>query len=132
MLVRMNLGRIVIVDSAEEKASMIVLREADGDRAFPVLIGLNEAYSIDRRVKQIPMPRPMTHDLMMNMIDRLDCELEHVVIHELRDQTFFAKIVLRRDGQLVEVDARPSDAIALSAGTDTPLFVDEAVLREVC
>lgn len=132
MLVPMKLARIVIVDSDEEKMSMIVLRETDGDRAFPILIGLHEAYAIDRRTKGIPVPRPMTHDLIVRLIDQLDCELERIVINELRDSTFFAKLVIRRNGELVEVDVRPSDAIAVGAGTETPIFVDESVLKQAC
>lgn len=132
MLVPMALARIVIVDSDEEKMSMIALREIDGDRQFPILIGLNEAYAIDRRTKGIPVPRPMTHDLIANLLDRLDGSLEQIVINELRDSTFFAKLILRRDGELIEVDARPSDAIAIGAGTPTPILVDESVLQEAC
>lgn len=128
----MALARIVIVDSEEDKMSMIVLRELEGERAFPILIGIHEAYAIDRRTKKVAVQRPMTHDLIESMIDDLECELERIVISELRDSTFYAKIVLRRNGDLVEVDSRPSDAIAVGAGTDTPIFVDESVLREVC
>ena len=132
MLVKMSLVRIVIVDSEEEKMSMIVLREMDGKREFPILIGIHEAYAIDRRMKGVPVQRPLTHDLIERLIDRLECQLEQVVIHELRDSTFFAKLVLRRDGELIEVDSRPSDAIAVGAGTPTPIFVDDSVLKEVC
>ena len=132
MLVRMNLARIVIVDTDNEKMSMIVLREANGDRAFPILIGINEAYAIDRRTKGIGVPRPMTHDLINGILGRLECQHDHIVISDLRDSTFYAKLVLRRYGELVEVDSRPSDAIAVGAGTDTPIYVEESVLREVC
>lgn len=132
MLVRMNLARIVIVDSDEEKMSMIVLSEVEGDRAFPILIGIHEAYAIDRRTKGIMVQRPMTHDLIERMIGDLDCTLDQIIISELRDSTFYAKLVLRRDGEMVEIDSRPSDAIAVGAGTDTPIFVDESVLQEVC
>ncbi len=132
MLVRMNLARIVIVDSEDEKMSMIVLREVDGERAFPILIGIHEGYVIDRRTKHGTVQRPMTHDLIDGILKRLNYTLEQIVINELRDSTFYAKLVLRRDGELVEVDSRPSDAIAVGAGTDTPIFVEESVLREVC
>jgi len=132
MLVRMNLARIVIVDSDEDKMSMIVLREAEGERAFPILIGIHEAYAIDRRTKGILVQRPLTHDLIERLIEHLDCHLEQVVISELRDSTFYAKLVLRRNGGLIEVDSRPSDAIAIGAGTEAPIFVDESVLEEVC
>lgn len=132
MLVRMSLARIVIVDSEDEKMSMIVLREADGDRAFPILIGVHEAYAIDRRTKGIAVQRPLTHDLIERVIDEVDCQLEQIVISELRDSTFYAKLILRRNGELLEVDSRPSDAIAVGAGTAVPIFVDESVLNEVC
>lgn len=132
MLVKMTLARIVIVDSEDEKMSMIVLREVDGDRAFPILIGIHEAYSIDRHHKHIMVQRPMTHDLITRIIDGLDCELEQIIINELRDSTFYAKLILRRNGELVEIDSRPSDAIAIGAGTDTPIYVDDSVLQQVC
>jgi len=132
MLVRMNLARIVIVDTDEEKMSMIVLRESEGERAFPILIGIHEAYAIDRRTKGISVQRPLTHDLLERLIDRMDGQLEQIVINELRDSTFYAKLVIRRDGELIEVDSRPSDALALSAGTPIPIFVDDSVLKEVC
>jgi bifunctional DNase/RNase len=132
MLVKMNLARIVIVDSEDEKMSMIVLREIEGERAFPILIGVHEAYAIDRRLKGIVVQRPLTHDLVERMIEQLDCQMERIVISELRDSTFYAKLVLRRDGELVEIDSRPSDAIAICAGTATPIFVDDSILKDVC
>ncbi len=132
MLVRMKLARIVIVDTEEDKMSMIVLQEDDGKRAFPILIGVNEAYAIDRRLRGDIPERPLTHELIDRVIDQLECELERVVIHELRDATFYAKLVLRRDGDLIEVDSRPSDAIAVGVGSDAPIFVDESILQDVC
>lgn len=130
MLVRMNLSRIVIVEADE--MSMIVLQEQDGKRAFPILIGIHEAYAIDRRTRGLAAPRPMTHDLFDQLITELDCHLEQIVISGLRENTFFAKLVLRCNGRMVEIDSRPSDAIAVGAGTDTPIFVDDSVLKEVC
>ena len=132
MFVRMDLARIVIIDSEDEKMSMIVLRETEGERSFPILIGVHEAYAIRRRAKQNKMPRPMTHDLIEGMIGQLDFKLDQIVIHELRDSTFYAKLVLRRNGDVVEIDSRPSDAIAVGAGTDAPIYVDDSVLDEVC
>ena len=132
MLVRMSLARVVIVDSDDEKISMIVLREIDGERAFPILIGIHEAHAINRRMNGVSPPRPLTHDLVEGVIDELDCTLEQVVINELRDSTFFAKLVIRHGGSLVEVDSRPSDALAVGAGRDIPIFVDDSVLQAVC
>ncbi len=130
MEVRMDLARIIIREDDDQQ--IIILSERDGDRQFPIVIGINEGLAIDRRVKGIVTPRPMTHDLMANLIDQLECELEKIVIHDLRDHTFYAKLVIRRNGSLVEVDARPSDAIALGVTSDTPLYVEESVLHDVC
>ena len=130
MEVRMDLARIVINDESEQQ--IIILQERDGPRQFPIVIGLPEAIAIDRRVKGIVTPRPMTHDLLANVIADLDGELEKIVVHDLRDHTFYAKLVIRRDGKLVEVDARPSDAIALGVAYDTPLYAEESVLQQVC
>lgn len=129
MEVRMDLARIVISDTSEQQ--IIVLRERDGTREFPIVIGLTEACAIDRRVKGIPTPRPLTHDLLANVISDLHGELEKIVIHDLRDHTFYARLVIRQDGELLEVDSRPSDAIALGSATDTPIYVDDSVLSQV-
>ena len=130
MLIRMDLARIIIRENGDSQ--IIVLRERDGDRHFPILIGLNEAVAIDRRVKGIEAPRPLTHDLMARIIQDLDGELEKIVVNDLREHTFYAKLVIRRNGDLITVDSRPSDAIAVGAGSDVPIFVDDAILREVC
>lgn len=131
MEVRMDLARIVISDTSEQQ--IIVLKEREGSgRQFPIVIGLNEAYAIDRRVKNILTPRPLTHDLLANVIRELDAELEKVVIHDLRDHTYYAKLVIRHDGTLLEIDSRPSDAIALGVASDTTIYVEDSVLRQVC
>ncbi len=129
MEVRMDLARIVISDTQDQQ--IIVLRERGGSRQFPIVIGLPEACAIDRRVKNIPTPRPLTHDLLANVIRELDGELEKIVIHDLRDHTFFAKLVIRHGGELIEIDSRPSDAIALGVASDTAIYVEEGVLRQV-
>jgi bifunctional DNase/RNase len=128
MLIRMDLARTIIVETSESQ--VIVLKERDGDRHLPIVIGFNEALAIDRRLKGLETPRPMTHDLMANTIASLDAELEQIVINDLRDHTFFAKLVIRQSGRLVEVDSRPSDAIALGVASNTPIFVENSVLEE--
>jgi uncharacterized protein len=130
MEVRMELARIVISDTSDQQ--IIVLRERSGTRQFPIVIGLTEACAIDRRVKNITTPRPLTHDLLAQVIRDLDGDLEKIVIHDLRDHTFFAKLVIRHNGTVLEVDSRPSDAIALGVAADTPIYVEEIVLRQVC
>ena len=130
MEVRMDLARIVINDTSEQQ--IIVLKERNGGRQFPIVIGMSEAWAIDRRVKNITTPRPLTHDLLANVIRELEAELEKIVVHDLREHTFFAKLVIRHNGALVEVDSRPSDAIALGVASDTPIYVEDSVLRQVC
>jgi bifunctional DNase/RNase len=130
MEVRMDLARIVISDTSDQQ--IIVLKERSGDRQFPIVIGMAEAWAIDRRVKNIATPRPLTHDLLANLIRELDAELEKIVVHDLRDHTFYAKLVIRHNGSLLEVDSRPSDAIALGVASDTPIYVEDGVLRQVC
>jgi bifunctional DNase/RNase len=129
MLIRMDLARIIIVESGDSQ--VIILKERDGARHFPILIGINEALAIDRRLKGLKTPRPLTHDLMATIIEKLDGTLEKIVINDLRDHTFYASLVVRRNGELVEIDSRPSDAIALGSASGTPIFVEDHVLREV-
>lgn len=130
MEVRMDLARIVISDTSEQQ--IIVLKERSGARQFPIVIGMAEAWAIDRRVKNIMTPRPLTHDLLANVIRELDAELEKIVVHDLREHTFYAKLVIRHDGALLEIDSRPSDAIALGVASDVPIYVEDSVLRQVC
>ncbi|GAB4135610.1 MAG: bifunctional nuclease family protein [Planctomycetaceae bacterium] len=134
MLVHMELARIIISDINDHQ--VIYLREVDGERTFPIVIGLFEAHSIDRRVKvsvEHPPPhRPLTHDLIKNVIEQLGGETQDVVINDLRDHTYYAVIRILVDGELIEIDSRPSDAIALSVHYDPflPIYVAEEVLDE--
>jgi len=125
----MDLAKIIIAETNDQQ--IIVLRERDGDRHFPIVIGINEALAIDRRLKNQRTARPLTHELLASMIEALGGELDKIVVSDLRDHTFYAKLVIRQNGKLIEVDSRPSDAIALGVGTETPIYVEEHVLREV-
>jgi bifunctional DNase/RNase len=124
----MDLARTIIVETSDSQ--VIILKERDGERRMPNLIGMNEALAIDRRLKGLRTPRPMTHDLMHNLIEALGSELDQIVISDLRDHTFYATLVVRQNGKLVEIDARPSDAIALGVANGTPIFVESHVLEE--
>lgn len=128
MDVRVELAQIRISETHENQ--VVVLRERTGARLLHIVIGLTEALAIDRRVKGVQLQRPMTHDLLSNVIDSMNGELEKVVVNDLQDHTFFAKLVIRSNGSVIEVDSRPSDAIALVAGSETPLYVAEHVLEE--
>ncbi|MFQ5807718.1 MAG: bifunctional nuclease family protein [Phycisphaerae bacterium] len=129
MEVRMDLAQIVISETRDTQ--IIVLRERDGNRNLPIVIGLTEALAIDRRIKGVQLQRPLTHDLLGNVIESLAAELEKIVINDLQDHTFYAKLVIRQQGELIEVDSRPSDAIALGVANEVPIYVEDQVLREV-
>ena len=130
-MVEVQLARIVIRETSDQQC--IYLREKQGERQFPIVIGIFEAWAIDRKVRDRKTPRPMTHDLMASLVQSLDARLERVVVSELKDNTFYARLVLRRTGQAqtIDVDARPSDAIALAVHLDAPIFVAEGVLESV-
>ena len=127
--VQMELTRIIISENNEQQ--IIFLKEVDGERTFPIVIGIFEATSIDRRVKGLPAPRPLTHDLRASTGDLLGGELQDIFISELRDHTYFAKLRIRHEGELIEGDSRPSDAIAVAVTVDVPIYVSEDVLNEV-
>ena len=128
-MIQMELSRIIICDTSDQQ--VIVLKEKDGTRNFPIRIGTFEAGAIDRGVKELRTSRPLTHDLLSNVLDSLGVELERIVVSDLRRGTFYAKLILQRDGEVIEVDSRPSDAIALAVVRNTPIFVMEKVLQEV-
>ena len=127
--VQMELTRIIINENNEQQ--IIFLKEVDGERMFPIVIGFFEASSIERRVKNVTTQRPLTHDLLANAIDLLGGDLQDIYINELREHTYFAKLRIRHEGELVEVDSRPSDAIALAVTVDVPIYVADDILDEV-
>lgn len=129
MAVPMELHKIIISEMQEKQ--LIWLKEVDGERKFTIVIGSNEALAIDRRLKGSPTPRPMTHDLLANIIEEMGGAIEKIEINDLQQGTFYAKIHIRQDGRSIEVDSRPSDAIALGIATTVPIFVAEHVLRDV-
>jgi len=124
----MELKRIIISEVHEQQ--IIVLREVEGERSFPIVIGIFEATSIDRRVKNIIPPRPLTHDLIVDTVEQLGGEVQDIVINDLQDHTYFAKLRVRKEGELIEIDCRPSDAIAVAVTAKVPIWVAEDVLAE--
>lgn len=110
-------------------AYAILLKEIDGNRRLPIIIGQFEAQAIALEMEGIKPPRPLTHDLLKNLIDNLGGTVVEVIVNELRENTFYAKIVLDVSGLTNEVDARPSDAIALAVRADAPIYVTEAVME---
>ncbi len=128
-MVEVDLSRIIINERSEEQ--VIVLKEKKGERAFPILIGIYEATAIDRGIKEYRTPRPLTHDLLCSILRSLDVEVERIVINDLRNRTFYAKLVLMQNGRAIEIDSRPSDAIAIAVQAGARIFVEEKVLEEV-
>jgi len=126
--VPVELARIVINEQSPEQ--VIVLREVGGRRQFPIVIGIFEAWAIDRKVKGIDMPRPMTHDLLANTIGEMGGILERVVINALDGSTFFARLGISQAGRSISVDCRPSDAVALAVRTGVPIFVNREVFEK--
>ena len=130
MLVQMELCRVMTSEINDQQ--VIYLREVDGSREFPILIGVFEASSINRRLLDEPPPRPLTHKLLKDTIEGLGAEMQDVVVTSLKDHTYYAVLRIRRDGELIEIDSRPSDAIALSVHFEPmlPIYVHEDVLRD--
>ena len=128
-MVEMELARIIINESSDQQ--FIFLREKGGQRQFPIVISIMEAMAIDRFVKEQETPRPLTHELMNKVIGGLGAHISRVEVTELKNGTFYANLVLQQDGSEVEVDARPSDAIALAIRNGSQIFVAEQVLEEV-
>ncbi len=129
MPVQMELKRIIISEINDQQ--VIVLKEVEGERSFSIMIGIFEATSIERRVKKQPTPRPLTHDLVANVIEQMGGDLSDIYISELREHTYFAKLRIKYNGELIDVDCRPSDAIALAVTANVPIYVAEDVLDEV-
>ena len=129
-MIEMALSQIIISETQESQ--IIVLQEKNGLRSFPIVIGFYEAAAIDRNVKGIQTIRPLTHSLLASVIKGLGGALEKIIVTELRDSTYHAKLVIRQNGSIVEIDSRPSDAIAIAVGEKCPIFVEEAVINEVC
>ena len=128
-IVEMELNKIRIDENRGEQ--VIVLKEKNGSRILPIVIGIMEVTSIKMEVSGITPPRPMTHDLFFTAIRRLGAKIDKIVITKLEQNTFFAKLVLQIDSRVEEVDARPSDSIALALRAKAPIFVEEGVLDTI-
>jgi bifunctional DNase/RNase len=123
-----ELSRIIINEMSDQQ--VIVVKERHGQRSFPIVIGIVEIFAIDRRLKGIKPARPMTHDLLANVIENLGAKIEKIVINDLRHHVFYARVHLSLNGQTIEVDSRPSDAIALGVATDAPIYVADHVFEQ--
>jgi len=108
---------------------IVILKDHSTDTVLPIWVGIYEANAIALEIEKVTTPRPMTHDLLKNLLIGLETTVRKVVVTELRDDTFFAVIWLDRDGEAISVDSRPSDALALALRMDCPIFVEEDVLK---
>jgi bifunctional DNase/RNase len=108
---------------------VVILKEASGNGILPIWVGVHEANAIALEIERVVTPRPMTHDLLKNVLLGLQAHVQKVVVTSIRDETFYAVIWVNREGDLVSIDSRPSDAFALALRIDCPIFVEDAVLK---
>ncbi len=128
-MIEVELQRITINDTGDKQ--FITLGEKEGERQLTIVIGYQEAQAIDRFVKSVKLSRPMTHDLAGALVEAAGADIQKIEVTSLKEGTFYAKIHLHRlDGAVVEVDSRPSDAIALATSVGKPIYVADDVMRE--
>jgi uncharacterized protein len=108
---------------------IVILKDVGGNSVLPIWVGIYEANAIALEIEKVTTPRPMTHDLLKNLLLGLETHVHKVVVSELRDDTFYALIWLERDGQMMSIDSRPSDALALALRVDCPIYVEDEVLK---
>ncbi len=126
-MIEVELSKIVIDEKRHDQ--LIVLKEKQGPRLLPIVIGLHEASAIKLKISGFTPPRPLTHDLLYATIEHLDAAIDHIVIDRLEESTFHAKIILKNNaGQLKTIDARPSDSIALAVRAHAPIFVEDEII----
>ena len=129
-LIRMEISKIRIDEKRGEQ--IIVLKECEGSRMLPIIIGISEVTAIKMKISGVTPPRPLTHDLLQSTIEQLGAKVEKIVINKLEFNTFFAQLVLRaKDGELTAIDARPSDSNALALRASAPIFVAPEILDQV-
>ncbi len=120
--------RGLMMDSSTN-TPIVILKDVDGNAVLPIWVGIYEANAIALEIEKVSTPRPMTHDLLKTFLFGFDATVSKVVVNELRDDTFYAVIWIEKNGELISVDARPSDALALALRMDCPIFVEEDVLK---
>ena len=108
---------------------IVILKDVSGDAVLPIWVGIYEANAIALEIEKVTTPRPMTHDLIKNLLTGLEARVHKVVVSDLREDTFFAVIWMEQDGKVISVDSRPSDALALALRLDCPIFVEDQVLK---
>lgn len=128
-MIEVELSKIRIDERRDEQ--VIVLRERNGDRVLPIIISIFEASAIKLEISGLKPPRPLTHDLLYRTIEHMGGKIERVVVTELKENTFYARIIIKKNkSEMVEIDARPSDSIALAVRAKVPIYVNEEVLKQ--
>lgn len=127
-MIEMELAKIVIDEKRHDQ--LIVLKEKQGERMLPIVIGLSEASAIKLKISGFIPPRPLTHDLLHTTIENLKANIEKIVIDKLEENTFHAKLHIRQNGDVRIIDARPSDSIALAVRAKAPIFVEDSILEQ--
>lgn len=108
---------------------IVILKDSDGSSVLPIWVGIYEANAIALEIEKVTTPRPMTHDLIRNLLLGLETRVHKVVVNDLKDDTFYALIWIEKEGQIISIDSRPSDALALALRVDCPIFVEDEVLK---
>jgi bifunctional DNase/RNase len=127
MEVEMKINRLMM--DPVTNMPIVILKDAESDTVLPIWVGVFEANAIALEIEKVSTPRPMTHDLIKNVLTGLDAAVHKVVVTELKDDTFYAVIWLEKEGRVISIDSRPSDALALALRVDCPIFVDDEVLK---
>ncbi len=127
MEIEMKIGKLMM--DPVTNMPIVVLRDMNGGTVLPIWVGIYEANAIALEIEKVQTPRPMTHDLLRNVLLGLEVRVQKVVVNELKDDTFFALIWIERNGEILSIDSRPSDALALALRVDCPIFVEEDVLK---
>ena len=127
-LIECRLAKIIMSESHDRQ--VVVLKEVEGTREFPIIISFFEVFAIHRFVNNETLPRPLTHELIGSIFKELGIGVDKIVVNELRDMTFYARLHLKQDGRSFDIDSRPSDAIALAMQAGAPIFVEEDVIQK--
>jgi len=127
MLISVRVDRVTLDPTSNR--FIVILRDDENHRWLPIVVGSNEAQAIALQLEKISPPRPLTHDLIRNLLDAINAHVVRVIVNDLRESTYFAVISLKCDGKNQEIDSRPSDAIALALRMHAPIFVDEKVMK---
>ncbi len=129
-MVSVSLYKIIMHENKHDQ--IIILKEKEGQRQIPIIIGVAEAAAIKMKVSNIRPPRPLTHDLLKNVIDQMGARLQSVIINKLEGNTFYARLFIRTaEEKVINIDARPSDSIALALRAEAPIFVEEEVFKKL-